>query len=93
MHNKCLYNKLFIYLYLYHYIIQQGHFNLETLCNNKIEHLYYYHKKLQELSPNSIKIYYKSLVDKYINQHERLNDLCLVEVVANYDTKLNKKMH
>lgn len=45
-------------------------------------------KILQQLSPNSIKIYCKLLVDKYIDWHEMLNDLCLVEVVANYDTKL-----
>ncbi len=31
------------------------------------------------------------MVDKYINRHERLNDLCLAKFVTNYDTKLSKK--
>jgi hypothetical protein len=60
-------------------------------CHNKIKHLYYYHKKIQGLFSNSTKIHCKSLVDKYINRNERLNDFCLVEFVANYDTKVNKR--
>jgi len=54
--------------------------------------LYYYHKKkIQGLSPNFIEIHCKSLVDKYINRNERLNDLCLIEFVIKYDTKVNKR--
>ncbi len=53
--------------------------------------MYYYHKKIQGLSPNSIEIYCKSLVDKYINPNERLNDLCLAKFVVNYDIKINKR--
>jgi hypothetical protein len=34
-------------------------------------------KKIQGLFPNSTKIHCKSLVDKYINQNEKLNDFCL----------------
>jgi hypothetical protein len=41
---------------------------------------------IQGLFPNSIEINCKSLVDEYIKKNERLNDLCLVEFVANYDT-------
>jgi hypothetical protein len=48
-------------------------------------------KKIQGLFSNFTKIHYKSLVDKYINRNERLNDLCSVEFVANYDTKVNKR--
>jgi hypothetical protein len=42
---------------------------------------------LQQLYPNSTKIHSKSLVDKYINRHEMLNDFCLVAFVANYNKK------
>jgi len=38
-----------------------------------------------------IKIHCKSLVDNYINWNERSNDLCLVEFIIKYDTKLNKR--
>jgi hypothetical protein len=48
-------------------------------------------KIIQGLSPNSTKIHYKSLIDKHINQNERLNDLCLAKFIVNYDTKENKK--
>jgi hypothetical protein len=53
--------------------------------------LHYYHKKKRGLSPNSIETHCKSLVDKYINSNERLNDLCLAEFVVNYDIKVNKR--
>ncbi len=51
--------------------------------------MYYYHKKNTRLISN-VEIHCKSLVDKYINQNERLNDLCLTKFVVNYDTKVNK---
>jgi hypothetical protein len=38
-----------------------------------------------------MEIHYKSLLDKYINQNERLNDLCLAKFVVHYDTKVNKR--
>jgi hypothetical protein len=40
-------------------------------------------KKLQNLSPTSTKIHCKSLVNKYINQHEKLNHLCVAKFVTN----------
>jgi hypothetical protein len=48
-------------------------------------------KKIQGLSPNSTKTHCKSLVDKYINPNERLNDLCLAGFVVDYDIKVNKR--
>jgi len=49
------------------------------------------HKIIQGLSLNSTKIHCKSLVGKCINPNERLNDLCLVEFVINYDIQVNKR--
>ncbi len=52
--------------------------------------MYYYHKKIQGLFPNFTEIHNKSLVDKYINQNERLNDLNLAKKIVKCDTKVNK---
>jgi hypothetical protein len=42
---------------------------------------------LQQLSPNFTKIHCNSLVNKYINRHEMLNDFCLTTFLVNYDKK------
>ncbi len=52
--------------------------------------MYYYHTK-KGLFPNSKKIHCESLVVKYINRNERLNDFLKTKFVANYDTRVNKK--
>jgi len=71
---------------LYHSIRS---FQFINTCQQQDKHLYYYHKKNIRLISN-VEIHCKSLVDKYINQNERLNDLCLTKFVVNYDTKVNK---
>ncbi len=48
-------------------------------------------QKKYDLSLSFTKLHCKSLVDKYINWNEKLNDFCLVEFVANYDIKVNKR--
>ncbi len=49
-----------------------------------IQHFFYYHKKLNKLSPNSKDIHCKS-------QKESLNHISLAEFVATFDTKSSNK--
>jgi hypothetical protein len=46
---------------------------------------------LHNLSPTSIKIHYKSIVDKYKTQPQSLDHISLAEFVVEHNTKNHKK--
>jgi hypothetical protein len=48
-------------------------------------------KIFNKLSPNSIDIHYKSLIEKYKTRNESLNHISLAKFVVNFDTKSSKQ--